>query len=140
MNYTQWLLIVFCATLLGCKPNDGRLPTYPVTGKVVFADGTPLPGGSVICLSDSETNGLSARGNIGKDGSFTLGTYQESDGAVAGHHLVAIDPPLPAAFNPDAGRPPRVIHSRFQQHDTSGLEFVVSEKDTNEVTLEVSKK
>lgn len=133
-----WLAAV-CLSLTGCKPDDGRLPTYQVSGKVLFADGTPLQGGSVICLSDSETVALSARGNIGKDGTFTLGTYEQADGAIAGRHLVAIDPPLPAEFNPDAGPAPRVIHRRFQQHDTSGLEFSVSESDTNEVLLEVSK-
>ena len=128
-------LVVF---VMGCG-DDGRVPTYEVTGKVQFADGAPLQGGSVICLSDSE-EALSARGNIAEDGSFTLGTYEESDGAISGRHLVAIDPPLPANFNPDAGPAPKVIHSRYRTHDSSGLEFTVSEDGSNEVRLEVSKK
>lgn len=124
---------------LGCSDN-GQIPTYPVSGKVVFADGTPLPGGGLICLSDSDEASLSARGIINPDGTFTLGTYGEDDGAIAGRHLVAIDPPIPENFNPDAGPPPRVIHPRFQHHDTSGLEFTVSAEDPNEITLEVSRK
>lgn len=134
------VLFAFAAIMpsLGCQ-DDGRSPTYRVQGKVVFADGTPLRGGSVICLSDSETESLSARGNISEAGTFTLGTYEVDDGAIAGRHLVAIDPPLPTNFNPDAGPAPRVIHQRFQHHDTSGLAFDVVEDGPNEITLEVSR-
>ena len=133
------LWIVVLVSLTGCG-DDGRVPTYEVQGKVVFKDGSPLQGGSVICLSDSTEHSMSARGNIAEDGTFTLGTYESDDGAIAGKHLVAIDPPLPTGFNPDAGPAPRVIHPRFQQHDSSGLEFVVTDDGPNEVTLEVSRK
>lgn len=137
-SYLKYVLLCFVVLAVGCG-DDGRIPTYEVVGKIQFADGTPLQGGSVICLSDSE-DALSARGNIAEDGSFTLGTYEADDGAIAGRHLVAIDPPLPANFNPDAGPPPKVIHSRYQAHDSSGLEFTVTKEGLNEATLEVSKK
>ena len=132
-------MALLCGALLGCG-DDGRIPTYAVNGTVAFPDGTPLSGGSVICLSDSGGTTLSARGLIGEDGTFELGTYETDDGAIEGRHLVAIDPPLPTDFNPDAGPPPDVIHRRYRQHDTSGLVLVVSPDGPNEVTLEVAKK
>lgn len=77
------------ATIIGCG-GDG-LTTYTTTGSVVFEDGTPLTGGSVIF--QSQEHPLSARGMIGEDGTFELGTYETGDGAVAGKHAVAILPP-----------------------------------------------
>ncbi len=133
-------LFVSCIAVfvVGCA-DDGRVPTYEVNGRVQFADGSPLKGGSIICLSDSD-EGLSARGAIGEDGTFALGTYEQDDGAIAGRHMVMIDPPVPQNFNPDAGPAPKVIHDRYRQHHTSGLELTVAEDEPNEVTLEVSKK
>ena len=127
-----------CLTV-GCA-DDGRLPTYPVTGTVQFEDGSPLSGGSIICISDGKAGPtLSARGQISEDGTFVLGTYEQEDGAIAGIHTVAIDPPLPANYDADAGPAPRVIHLRFTDHDTSGLEFSVTSTGPNEVVLIVSK-
>ena len=131
----------FAALVLfvGCD-DDGRMKTYPVSGRVVFEDGTPLKGGTVLCMSESAETTLSARGTIAEDGSFTLGTYEGDDGAIAGSHLVAIDPPMPENYNPDDGPAPRIIHPRFQRHRSSGLMFEVTSGEPNEVTLEVSRK
>lgn len=129
---------LFLLFMSGCR-DDGRLRTYPVNGKVVFEDGQPLRGGSVICLCESGEHALSARGNIGEDGTFTLGTYDVDDGAIAGQHLVAIDPPIADDFNPDAGPAPRVIADRFRDQTTSELSFEINGEGTQDVTLTVSK-
>ena len=133
------VLFVGIVVAVGCGDN-GRVRTYPVSGKVVFPDGKPLPGGNIICIGDSEEVALTARASINDDGTFVLGTYEEDDGATEGKHLVSIDPPVPENFNPDAGPPPKLIHTRYQHPDTSGLEFTVDPDGPNEVTLEVSLK
>ena len=135
------LLVVAAVTLIvGCG-DDGRRKTYPVSGKVVYPDGSPLPGGTILCVSDSaEGASLSARANINTDGTFVLGTYEEDDGAVAGRHVVAFIPPTPSNYNPDAGPPPRMLHPRFESHDSSGVEFNVTEDGPNDIVLEVSKR
>ena len=136
----QCLLLFIALSLVGCD-DDGRRKTYPVSGKVVFANGSPLPGGTVMCVSDSKYgDALSARGSINEDGTFVLGTYEEDDGAVEGRHVVALIPPAPPNHNPDAGPPPRMIHPRFEHHDSSGLEFEVTSDGLEELTLEVSKR
>ena len=140
MRQARYFVVILSCLSLGCSDN-GRTPTYAVTGKVVFEDGSPLPGGGLICLSDPEAGPtLSARGQINTDGTFQLGTYEQDDGAVAGNHTVAIDPPMPKNYDADAGPAPKVIHNRYLSHDTSGLEFTVSKDGPNEVTLVVSKK
>lgn len=138
----RWLQLLraclFLCLLAGCR-DDGRLRTYPINGKVVFEDGQPLKGGSVICLCESGEHALSARGEINEDGTFTLGTYDTDDGAIAGLHQVAIDPPIPVDFNPDAGPARRVIADRFRDPTTSQLSFEVSGEGEQDVTLTVSK-
>lgn len=79
-----------CATLvavcLGCGNGD-RLPTAPVSGTVTF-ESAPLPSGSLLFVP--EGGGPSAQGNINSDGTYTLGTYSSSDGAILGRFKVMI--------------------------------------------------
>ena len=129
-------LVVWLAVfLIGCGDTD-RLPTYEVTGRVAFPDGTPLKGGWIIF--ESPEHGLAARGVIDPDGMYRLGTYGQADGAVAGKQLVAITPATPDSYDPDRGRAQSVIHRRFTHMDTSGLEFEVLPGGKNffEITVE----
>jgi len=118
---TRLLLIGPLALVASC--GSDRLVTYEVTGKVVFSDGTPLPGGWIVC--ESVEHGLAARGIIETDGSCRLGTYEATDGAVAGRHLLAITPAPPPGYDPDSGDAAPLIDSRFTHMDTSGLEIEV---------------
>ena len=129
--FVAWLAV----SLVGCS-DDNRLPTYEVTGKVVFSDGTPLQGGWIIF--ESPEHGLAGRGVIDTNGTYRLGTYEQSDGAVAGKQLVAITPATPDGYDPDKGRARPVIHRRFTHMDTSGLEFAVTPGGENhfEITVE----
>jgi hypothetical protein len=119
---------------LGCQ-DDGRLPTYPVRGKVVLADGRPLPGGWIVC--ESELKAPAARGTINENGEFVLGTYEQHDGGVAGKHRVSITPAAPRGHDPDRGRPPELIDRRYALLETSGLELEVVAEDDNYVKLTV---
>ncbi len=70
--------------------------TYPVTGKVVFADGTPLTGGLVQFKSEANAD-VTTTGVIQPDGSFTLSStvgQEQVTGAVEGPHTALILPPL----------------------------------------------
>lgn len=81
------MLTLFCVSLLvGC--GEGRVPTYPVSGKVVFDNGSPVRSGTVELSSDDHK--LTATGKISEDGSFVLGTYESADGACAGDHRVIV--------------------------------------------------
>jgi hypothetical protein len=124
----------FVVLVVGCR-DDGRLSTYKVTGKVVLSNGTPLQGGWIVC--ESPQHGLAARGVIDTDGTFRLGTFEQSDGAVAGKHRVAITPATPAGYHPDQGRLPPTIDRRFMHMDTSGLEFEVTPAGVNHFEITV---
>jgi hypothetical protein len=65
-------------------------PAYPVKGRVLLADGKPLTSGRVIFLP--KQGGMTAHGEIGSDGTFSLKTADDREGAPAGEYKVRIDP------------------------------------------------
>jgi hypothetical protein len=77
------LLLFFLAS---CNSSNNP-KTYPVTGKVTYR-GQPVTSGMVM-LSPVDS-GHAATGNLEKDGSFRLTTFQKDDGAVPGEYHVAI--------------------------------------------------
>ena len=134
-SVVRLLLVGSVALVAGC--GSDRLPTYDVTGKVVFPDGSALPGGWIVC--ESAEHGLAARGIIDTDGSYRLGTYAAADGAVAGRHLVAITPAPPAGYDPDGGSAAPLIDPRFMHMDRSGIEFEVQPDAANQFDLVVDR-
>lgn len=126
--------LVLLSGLSGCS--DGRLPTYPVTGQVVFEDGSPAHVGTVEVKSRDHK--IQARGTIDKDGVFHLTTYKTDDGAVAGKHdCVVVQMVMTeelANFQPSYEG---VVDPRFGSYSTSGLSIEVSAKQENFVTLKV---
>jgi hypothetical protein len=83
------LAALCCGACWGCGPaGSGRMPdAIPVKGKVLYK-GQPVTKGSVTFEPDGF--GREAHGRIQSDGSFVLTTYKDGDGAVAGHHRVAV--------------------------------------------------
>jgi len=128
-----WTLIV-CAMLFGC--NSGRLKTYPVRGKVVFANGTPVKVGTVE--TKSVQHNVQATGSIDLDGSFSLSTYQPNDGAVAGEHRCVVVQFIQLEEIPNY-RPSTmgVVNRKHSMYSTSELSFTIQPDGPNEVKLVV---
>ena len=79
-----WLAVAGTTTVLtGCDTGP-RL--VPVSGKVLI-DGQPLTYGFIQVMPENERV---ATGTIGQDGTFTLSTYEDNDGAVLGKHKAAV--------------------------------------------------
>ena len=93
------LPFVALAGVLGCTsgaPAPTAPQTYPSSGKVVFRDGKPFPGGVIHFISRTEPS-LAINGNIEEDGSFEVYTHFQGEplpGAVAGPFQVMISPSL----------------------------------------------
>lgn len=84
------LAALSCGLSGGCAPaGSGKMPDLiPVTGKVLYK-GQPLTQGS-IKFDPEDGYGREANGKIKPDGTFTVTTFKEGDGVVAGHHRVAV--------------------------------------------------
>jgi len=106
------------AITAGC----GRSGLYPVKGKVIFPDGTPLTAGTVEFGPVDKDAMLAPRGEIKVDGTFQASTYAEGDGAPPGKYRVLVTPPEQV----DPGQPrPLPFDRRFSSYATSGLEYTV---------------
>ena len=131
-----WLLLILAGSA-GCS-NGPKL--YPVHGKVVYPDGSPMLGGAVMFEPVDNPLKVMSQGTIDNEtGTFTLTTYKEEDGALVGRYRVIIrgrrSNPKSEVVDPvTIGQ----IHPRFQDFATSGLEFTVEPKD-NEFIIKVEK-
>ena len=76
---------MICGTL-GC--DNGGPTTYPASGTIHFENGTPARTGFVELVPLK--GGPSARGQIDTQGKFTLGTFEQADGAIAGDYVAVI--------------------------------------------------
>ena len=139
-NWLAVLFLVGLSQILGC--GSDQVPTHAIEGIVEFEDGSPLKFGNIEFYSAEHK--VNASGKINRDGTFTVGTYSENDGAVAGNQQIAIlqisgnylSEKLNDQINHDHGH---LIDQAHGDYRTSGLEFVV-EPGVNRIQLTVRKR
>jgi hypothetical protein len=134
----RFLVLAFaCVCALGFTGCGNNQATYPVQGKVQFANGKPLVGGSVEFLAkDAEGKSVNARGAIDNDGRFQLKT-RDKDGAIAGKHQIIVLPLRVDAVSNTTVVPPNPLDTKFSNYATSGLSFTVQPQEQNECVLTV---
>jgi hypothetical protein len=112
--------------------------TYPVSGRLEYEDGEPIQGGLAGCTITftSEQLGVEARGEIGEDGSFRLGTRRADDGAPPGTYKVIVTQPHPEPERPEKRRP--VVDLAYEKPDTTPLEATV-ERKRNDFTFKLKR-
>ncbi len=116
----------------GC--GSDRIRTYPVHGRVEFADGEPVRQGTIE-LESIET-GTTATGTIQPDGSFVLGTFASDDGAAAGEHraivvqLIVADGTIRHTLDHGRAVPPE-----YGNYKESRLAVTVVPKTKNEIVV-----
>ena len=136
MNLSSVCITLLCLSMLvGC--GESRVSTYPVSGTVVFDDGSPVSTGTVEFSSiDHE---LTATGKIGEDGSFVLGTYKTDDGACAGNHRVIVMQMIindgTVIHTKDHGKP---LDPLYASYGSSPLTATVGAQEGNTLKLTVT--
>ncbi len=136
-----FLCALLAGPLVGC--GDGNLPTYEVIGKVEFDDGTHPKFGDIEFYSHKHK--VNARGNIDRDGYFTVSTYEEGDGAVEGLHQIVIMQQVgnyllantDQQIKHDHGS---LIKPSYFDYRTSGLSCEIVPGEKNPVTLIIEKR
>ena len=134
-------LLTVGTLLLCCGCGRGKLETLPASGRVIFEDGQPVQLGTIEF--ESVEHGVVARGKIGADGKFVLGTYSEKDGAVAGRHravvtqLFVTDPIGASGHKHDHGG---IVDLSYASFDTSPLSYTIKEDEQNSFEVRVTRK
>jgi hypothetical protein len=108
-----------------------------VTGKVVYDDGSPVDGGSVIGEATVEGKLVAVQATIQKDGSFSWGGAREGDGALPGQYKVIVVPVSLSEYQLSQGMTVGVAR-KYTKYETSGLTFEVK-PGHNEYTITVSR-
>ena len=121
---TTWLAIAIAVVALAAVAGCGSRGLHRVQGQVSFPDGSPVTAGRVVI---EYGNGRMAVGRIRSDGSFRIGTLTESDGMPAGIFRVAIKDAL-VPKSDTSSEFLTIVHSRFADPATSGLEFKVPDQ------------
>jgi hypothetical protein len=115
----QGTIVGLClaAFLAGCASPSDPPEVFPVRGKVVQADGSPV-GAGTITFHAKDYPGNDALALIQKDGSFALGTFAKEDGAVPGRYVATVAPfgKKGSAVN---------IPKKYQNEDSSPLNVEV---------------
>lgn len=114
------VLALGVVVLAGC----GGPRTYPASGRVTLADGTPLAGTWVMFRSADTPDHVSARGLTESDGTFKLTTYESNDGAVPGKHQAILSYLIRES---DVGMKSRPFDTKFSNYETSKLEYTVTD-------------
>ena len=125
------------AAVCGCGRD--KLDVAPAKGKVTY-NGKALEFGSVVFQPEK---GIPARGDIQPDGTFVLGTYGESDGAIIGKHRVRVTcnesqrPGYTPPTGEEAGVGKSLIPKKYTRAQTSGLTEEVKAGGPNEFTFDL---
>lgn len=129
---------VHCVALLlvgvwACRSTPDAPPTcYPVRGKVLLSDGTPLRGGRVTF--SPKKAGKIAVGELGADGKFTLTSFRRDDGALPGDYIVTVVPVTYKTGSPVPVPQANLVPKRFQEEHRSTLAVTVKSEE-NDLTL-----
>jgi hypothetical protein len=128
-----WLGVMM---ITGC--GDGKLPLYPVTGKVLV-DGKPAAAAMVIfCPIEGSDELLRERpfGITASDGTFQLTTYVKDDGGPAGEYKILaqwLSEPSPNADRDRGGGQFDRLNGRYFKLENTPLTATLIE-GTNELT------
>lgn len=133
---SQFFVFAILFLLFGGCGDSSRQKVVKVTGTVAL-DGKPLTNGVVIFTPGS---GRGATGVLGSDGTFSLSTYDESDGATIGIHGVSIVPALAdkevlESEEPIGAKPQ--IPVKYSNPASSGLKREVKTGEENHFDFEL---
>jgi len=92
--FTVGEMLLIAAAVLGCG-SGAPFEYVPISGKVVYEDGSPVTAGKVHFVSDAPAkDGMhprTATAYINSDGTFdSVTSYKPGDGLIPGKHKVAI--------------------------------------------------
>jgi hypothetical protein len=129
-----WMILLpICSAMIGC--DSGRVP---VTGKVVYPDGTPVIEGTVIGEGTVDGKPIGIQGVIRADGQFSLGTASDGDGVKPGNYRFVVMPPALGDSEIAEGKRP-AVDGKYMNFESSKIVLEVVKAAKNELNITVTK-
>jgi len=134
-RFHHWLLLSACLLVLGGLSGcgNGNPKTYRIPGRLVYEDGKPVPGATIVLQTTHDGQRIAARGMVNTDGTFELTTFTDNDGVIEGEQDITIVA-LPATDSATPSKP--VVAAKYSSAESSGLKFTVK-PDTTELLIKV---
>jgi len=134
--------------MVGCSASDSRLATNPATGKVMFKKNTPAVDALVVFHPSSpgfekEIDSKKPFARVKEDGTFTLTTYEDGDGAPTGEYGVTIDWRVKGkeskfAMNTEGGNGTKsMLSSKYGNPQQPFIKVTVKKGEPNQFTFDV---
>lgn len=124
----------------GCSGDDGRVPVYPVKGKVSVKG--EVPDGALIVFYPVKAGGdteLRPSAKVKPDGSFSLTTYDAEDGAPSGDYVATIQWNKIIKRGNDYKQGPDLIPKTYASRENSVWKVSVAEAPNELEPLTITK-
>ncbi|WP_406697453.1 hypothetical protein V5E97_01215 [Singulisphaera sp. Ch08] len=124
----------------GCSSDDGRVPVFPVKGKVSVAG--EVPEGALIVFYPTTAGGeteLRPSAKVKPDGSFSLTTYDADDGAPSGDYTATIQWNKIIKNGKDFKAGPDLIPKSYASRESSLWKIKVAEAPNELEPLTITK-
>jgi hypothetical protein len=126
LNVAFVLAAFVAAGCTGCSKSQSHVPVHPVSGLVKFQGQSP-EGAFISLVPKTAIEGAPApRASVGKDGSFTVSTFNGEDGAPEGEYTVTIQWYKPVRQGKDLVGGPNVLPAKYASAQTSDLTIHVA--------------
>jgi hypothetical protein len=126
LNAAFVLAAFVAAACTGCSKSQSHVPVHPVSGVVQFHGQSP-EGAFISLVPKAAIDGAPApRASVGKDGSFTISTFNGDDGAPEGDYTVTIQWYKPVRQGKDLVGGPNVLPAKYAAAQTSDLTIHVA--------------
>lgn len=125
--------------MAGCSQGEGRVPVYPVTGKLAFKG--EVPDGALIVFHADKADEKVPRpsGKVKDDGTFSLTTYDGNDGAPPGDYHVTVQWFKLVKKGADISAGPNVIPPEYGKPESSPWKVTVAEAKNDLSGHEITK-
>jgi len=114
------MVVCFLVVLAsGCGRGGGKLNPVVAEGVLTWEDGKPVSQATIVFLPN-DPQGKQASGLTGKDGAFTLTTYNQNDGAVPGDYKIIVTKGSASVAETPQEKDPTKLMKEFYEKSKDG--------------------
>jgi hypothetical protein len=123
---TKAAFVLAALAFAGCSKSENHVPVHPVVGVAQFR-GQPVEGAFVSLYPKNAIEGVPhPRASVAKDGTFTVSTFNGSDGAPEGDYIVTLQWFKPVRQGNDLVSGPNVLPAKYASPKTSDVTIHVA--------------